>query len=200
MLKEETKLILGFPKEIKIQTLKDALEQDELGIFFGLSQILLEAPISEGGLETEVIEQIHQEHLNKGLLNSYIEAGIDPEYRCFFNLDKDLSSHELNNNICQEPWHNLNNPLRDKQPLNSIVMIEHLYPDGNPYLKTNVLPKYNCSNCKHFITDKKEIFETKAIGFYAVECNNITHPLADCILRGFEAHSDQPGFTQTLNK
>lgn len=71
-------------------------------------------------------------------------------------------------------------------------------------LRTNVLPKYNCSNCKHFISKNKEIIETKSLPegnkSYAVECNNVVHPLEDCVLRGFEAHSDQPGFSQTLNK
>ena len=66
-------------------------------------------------------------------------------------------------------------------------------------LNTTVLQKYNCSNCKHFLHEKKEILESQSAGFYAVECNNIVHPLLDCVLRGFEAHSDQPGFSQTLN-
>jgi hypothetical protein len=67
-------------------------------------------------------------------------------------------------------------------------------------LNTDVLPKFNCSNCQHFIHPKKEIVETKNVGMYAIECSNITHPLLDCVLRGFEAHSEQPGFSQTLNK
>lgn len=67
-------------------------------------------------------------------------------------------------------------------------------------LRTDVLPKFNCSNCKHYIT-KKQILDTKSeIGFYAVECSNVVHPLEDCIMRGFAAHSEQPGFDQTLNK
>ena len=67
------------------------------------------------------------------------------------------------------------------------------------YLNTNVLPKYNCSNCKHFNLEY-DILESKENGKYAVECKNFVHPLKDCILRGFEGHSDQPGFSQTLNK
>jgi len=31
--RSETKLILSFPRELKIQCLKDALEQDKFGIF-----------------------------------------------------------------------------------------------------------------------------------------------------------------------
>lgn len=67
------------------------------------------------------------------------------------------------------------------------------------FLKTDVLPQYNCSNCEHFCTNK-EIVDTQTTGRYAVECVNVVHPLEDCILRGFEAHSEQPGFSQTLNK
>lgn len=67
-------------------------------------------------------------------------------------------------------------------------------------LNTDVLPEFNCSNCKHFINQKKEIVKTKNVGMYAIECSNIVHPLLDCVLRGFEAHSEQPGFSQTLNK
>ena len=77
-------------------------------------------------------------------------------------------------------------------------MLQNTYPDGSPVLNTNVLPKYNCSNCKH-LQVQSEILSTKAQDFYAFECNNVTHPLKDCILRGFEAHSEQPGFSQTIN-
>ena len=63
--KSETEVILCFKRELKIQCLKDALEQDKFGIFMSLSQILLDAPLNEGGLETEIIEQIHNDHLKK---------------------------------------------------------------------------------------------------------------------------------------
>lgn len=66
-------------------------------------------------------------------------------------------------------------------------------------LRTAILPKYNCSNCSHFMCEKLEIVDTKSAGYYAIECDNVVHPLQDCILRGFEAHSEQPGLTNTLN-
>lgn len=62
---DKNKMILGFPREKKIDLLRDALDQGEYGIFFGLSKILLDAPISEGGIESEVIEQVHKEYLEK---------------------------------------------------------------------------------------------------------------------------------------
>lgn len=67
------------------------------------------------------------------------------------------------------------------------------------FLNTDVLPQYNCSNCKHFCI-KKEIIQSKTKGSYAVECVNFVHPLEDCVLRGFKGHSEQLGFSQTLNK
>jgi hypothetical protein len=73
-------------------------------------------------------------------------------------------------------------------------------PCVNNCLNTKVLPKYNCSNCANFIHKNLEKLETQTAGWYAVECRNLVHPLQDCILRGFEGHSEQPGFSQTLNK
>ena len=59
------KIILKFPREAKLRLLKDALKEDRFGIFLGLSKILLDAPINEGGVETEVIDAIHKEHLDE---------------------------------------------------------------------------------------------------------------------------------------
>lgn len=68
---------------------------------------------------------------------------------------------------------------------------------GNNKLNTTTLPQYNCSNCEHFC--KEQFVFTKDGESYAVECNNLVHPLEDCVLRGFEGHSAQPTFAQTLN-
>ena len=67
-------------------------------------------------------------------------------------------------------------------------------------LNTDVLPKYNCSNCSNFIPKNNEIVEVRTVGMYAIECRNLVHPILDCILKGFKGHSDQPDFNQTLNK
>ena len=48
--------------------------------------------------------------------------------------------------------------------------------------------------------EKLEILDSENCGSYAVECKNFVHPLQDCVLRGFQGHSAQPGFSQTLNK
>jgi hypothetical protein len=60
---EANEMILGFPREIKIQCMKNALEEDNFGMFMSLSKVFLDAPISEGGIETEVIEKIHNDYL-----------------------------------------------------------------------------------------------------------------------------------------
>lgn len=70
----------------------------------------------------------------------------------------------------------------------------------NNCLNTIVLPKYNCSNCTNFMYERLEKIETKTVGLYAIECKNLVHPLQDCVLRGFEGHSEQPGLSQTINK
>jgi hypothetical protein len=65
------------------------------------------------------------------------------------------------------------------------------------------LPEYNCNNCSHFIRENKKIRDCGKVTEYdpyAKECNNVVHPLKDCVLRGFKSHSEQPGFSQTLNK
>ncbi len=60
---EAQKIILKFPRETKLGMLKDALKENKFGIFLGLAQVLLDAPIDEGGIETEAIEKIRQEYL-----------------------------------------------------------------------------------------------------------------------------------------
>lgn len=72
--------------------------------------------------------------------------------------------------------------------------------ENKDFLNTRFLPKYNCSNCEWFVFENVEIFDTKDSIPYAKECRGVVHPLQDCVLRGFKAHSDQPGFSQTLNK
>jgi len=59
---EIAKIVLRFPLEIRLDVLRDASEKHEFGIFWGIATILLDAPMSEGGLATEVIDAIWQEH------------------------------------------------------------------------------------------------------------------------------------------
>jgi hypothetical protein len=50
--------VLGLPKEMKLMLLEDSLKEDEFGVFLNLSKVLLDAPLSEGGISTEEIEEI----------------------------------------------------------------------------------------------------------------------------------------------
>lgn len=74
---EGNEMILRFPREIKIQCMRDALEQDNFGMFMGLSKVFLDAAISEGGIETEVIQAIHDEYMNMRKEEHDIDAGYN---------------------------------------------------------------------------------------------------------------------------
>ena len=60
---EETKWILSLPKEMKLKILEDSLREDEFGVFLNLSKVLLDAPLSEGGISTEEIEEIRKKYI-----------------------------------------------------------------------------------------------------------------------------------------
>ncbi len=64
---QATKMILAFPREIKLGLLEDALKEDNFGIFVQLSKILLEAPITLGGIETEAIEEVRKKYFKVNL-------------------------------------------------------------------------------------------------------------------------------------
>jgi len=58
------KIILNLPREIKLGILRDTLKDNKFDEFLAFSKILLNAPISEGGIETETIEAIRKEFYN----------------------------------------------------------------------------------------------------------------------------------------
>ena len=55
--------VLGLPKEMKLMLLEDSLKEDEFGVFLNLSKVLLDAPLSEGGISTEEIEEIRKKYI-----------------------------------------------------------------------------------------------------------------------------------------
>jgi hypothetical protein len=55
--------VLGLPKEMKLMVLEDSIKEDEFGIFLNLSKVLLDAPLSEGGISTEEIEEIRKKYI-----------------------------------------------------------------------------------------------------------------------------------------
>jgi len=50
--------LLSQTTENKLMILESALQDDDVAMFIKLSMILLDAPITEGGLPTEMIEEI----------------------------------------------------------------------------------------------------------------------------------------------
>ena len=56
---------LNFPKDTKLKHLREALESEDMRKFITLSKILLDAPISKGGIATEEIERVRQQYIHK---------------------------------------------------------------------------------------------------------------------------------------
>ena len=54
--------LLSLDRKRKIRMLEDALKEDKWSIFTEFSKVLLDAPVNEGGLETEVIEEIFRRY------------------------------------------------------------------------------------------------------------------------------------------
>ncbi len=72
-------VILNLPYHIKIETLEDALKEDNFGVFFGLSKILLDAPLSEGGVSTEDIEAVRIKYNSQHKDNVIIKNNYNEE-------------------------------------------------------------------------------------------------------------------------
>ena len=54
----EKEMLLGFSKEIKLDLLDKANRAGEHGLVFAMMEILLDAPIGEGGISTEEIKEV----------------------------------------------------------------------------------------------------------------------------------------------
>ena len=55
-------MILNMSYDMKIKLLEDALKEDKLGIFLQISKVLLDAPISKGGIPSEVFQAISDKY------------------------------------------------------------------------------------------------------------------------------------------
>jgi len=51
-------MLLGMSKEMKLGILGDANKQGQQALVFEIMKILLDAPISEGGISTEEIKEV----------------------------------------------------------------------------------------------------------------------------------------------
>jgi len=54
----EKEMLLGLSKEMKLGLLDDANKTGEYTIVFQMMKILLDAPISEGGISSEEIQEV----------------------------------------------------------------------------------------------------------------------------------------------
>ena len=54
----EKEMLLGFSKEMKLGLLDDANKVGQHGLVFAMMKILLDAPISEGGISTDEIQEV----------------------------------------------------------------------------------------------------------------------------------------------
>lgn len=62
---EEKDWFLSLPKETKLILMDKMLEEDESGMAFATMNILLETPISEGGVSTDEIKEIFDKDLER---------------------------------------------------------------------------------------------------------------------------------------
>ena len=58
MKEDEKKWFLSLPKEMKLKLMADMLEEEEFGMAMETMKIVLDAPISEGGILTKEIEEV----------------------------------------------------------------------------------------------------------------------------------------------
>lgn len=58
MTLEQVKWVLSLDEQFKLDTLADMLEQDEFAMALQFSKMLLDAPISQGGIASEKITEI----------------------------------------------------------------------------------------------------------------------------------------------
>ena len=54
--------LLSLDRKKQIKMLEDALKEEKWTIFKEFSKVLLDAPVKEGGLETEVVEGIFRRY------------------------------------------------------------------------------------------------------------------------------------------
>lgn len=65
MNSEEKTWFLSLPKETKLRLMSDMLDEGETGMAFATMKILLDAPISNGGILSEDIQEVFDANLEK---------------------------------------------------------------------------------------------------------------------------------------
>ena len=65
MKETEKEWILSLSQEKKIMFLEAMLKEEQYNIAFVFMDVLLKAPLSQGGLSTEVINEVWKKYVNK---------------------------------------------------------------------------------------------------------------------------------------
>lgn len=65
MTTEEKDWFLSLPKETKLTLMEDMLKEDETGMAFSTMNLLLETPISKGGISSDEISKIFDKDLER---------------------------------------------------------------------------------------------------------------------------------------
>lgn len=65
MKEAEKQWFLSLPADMKLSLLGDMLKEGESGMALATAKILLDAPISEGGISTEDINKVFDNNLNQ---------------------------------------------------------------------------------------------------------------------------------------
>ena len=65
MSQQEKEWFLSLPEEMKLELLGDMLKEGKTMMALETSKILLDAPISKGGISTEMIQEVFDNNLRK---------------------------------------------------------------------------------------------------------------------------------------
>ena len=65
MSQQEKEWFLSLPEEMKLELLGDMLKEGKAMMALETSKILLDAPISKGGISTEMIQEVFDNNLRK---------------------------------------------------------------------------------------------------------------------------------------
>ncbi len=65
MTPKEEQWFLGLPEDFKLKVMGDMLKEEQFGLAFQAMKILLDAPISEGGISTEKINKVFEGYRDK---------------------------------------------------------------------------------------------------------------------------------------
>ena len=70
------KWFLSLPKDIKLKLLSDMLKEEEHGMALGTMKMLLDAPITEGGISSDELKEVWYVRIDKTIENI---KGVNPD-------------------------------------------------------------------------------------------------------------------------